>query len=74
MQNLTYDSTEFENLFTDTTDPKKKKANEEKKSEGASKQKKSVQFVDGKRGMNGGIVLARIKLTYVQMASMVDEM
>eukprot|EP00978_Attheya_sp_CCMP212_P042398 scaffold257793_cov35-Attheya_sp.AAC.1 len=75
MQNLTYDSTEFENLFTDTTDPKKKKANEPKKSgEGAPKEKKSVQFVDGKRGMNGGIILARIKLTYEQMATMVDEM
>ena len=40
------------------------------------KVKKSVQVIDGKRGMNGGsmIILARMKMTFEDMASYGDHM
>ena len=76
MEKLKYDNKEFENLFTDTTDPaaKKKKAASTSEAANKSKQKKSVQIIDGKRGMNGGIILARIKISFSDMAKMADTM
>jgi hypothetical protein len=36
--------------------------------------KKSVQVIDGKRSMNGGIVLLRLKIDYGKIAKMVNKM
>lgn len=70
---LKIDQDEFESLFTDTSHPAdKKKVPHEKP--GESKQKKSVQAIDAKRGMNGGIVLARIKVEFAVLAEMVTGM
>ena len=72
-ESLNIDHDEFESLFTDTSNPadKKKVASEKPKE---SKQKKSVQVIDAKRGMNGGIILARIKTEFSVLADMVNEM
>ena len=70
---LKVDQDEFASLFTDTSNPAdKKKATKEKPNE--SKQKKSVQVIDAKRGMNGGIILARIKIEFPLLAEMVTKM
>ena len=72
-ESLNVDQDEFESLFTDTALPTdKKKILNDKSSE--PKQKKSVQAIDAKRGMNGGIVLARIKVEFAVLAEMVSEM
>ena len=72
-ESLKVDQDEFQSLFTDTSNPAdKKKAASEKSA--ASKQKKSVQVIDAKRGMNGGIILARIKIEFDVLAEMVTEM
>jgi hypothetical protein len=72
-ESLNVDQDEFESLFTDTALPAdKKKILSDKTSE--PKQKKSVQAIDAKRGMNGGIVLARIKVEFAVLAEMVSEM
>ena len=70
---LKIDQDEFESLFTDTSNPadKKKAANDKP---AASKQKKSVQVIDAKRGMNGGIILARLKIEFSVLAEMVNNM
>lgn len=70
---LKFDQDEFESLFTDSSNPAdKKKAADDKST--ASKQKKSVQVIDAKRGMNGGIILARLKIDFPTLAQMVDSM
>lgn len=70
---LKFDQDEFESLFTDTTNPEdKKKVVSENTS--TSKQKKSVQVIDAKRGMNGGIILARLKIDFPVLAEMVNNM
>jgi hypothetical protein len=71
-ESLKVDQAEFESLFTDTSKPGDKKK-ETLKPE-ASKQKKSVQVIDAKRGMNGGIILARLKIEFSVLADMVSEM
>ena len=71
MDKLKYDNKEFENLFTDTSDPTAKKKKAASTSGDKSKQKKSVQIIDGKRGMNGGIILARIKISFSDLAKTV---
>lgn len=70
---LKVDQDEFASLFTDTSNPadKKKVVNDKPKE---TKQKKSVQVIDAKRGMNGGIILARIKIDFSVLADMVTEM
>ena len=70
---LKVDQDEFESLFTDTSKPGDKK-NVAKENPAASKQKKSVQVIDAKRGMNGGIILARIKIEFPELAEMIAEM
>lgn len=72
-ESLKVDQEEFESLFTDTSNSAdKKKVVSDKPKE--VKQKKSVQVIDAKRGMNGGIILARIKVEYTVLAEMVTEM
>ena len=70
---LKVDKDEFKSLFTDTSNPGDKK-HAAKEKPAASKQKKSVQVIDAKRGMNGGIILARIKIEFPVLAKMVTEM
>lgn len=71
-ESLKVDQAEFESLFTDTSKPGEKK--KEAANPSASKQKKSVQVIDAKRGMNGGIILARLKIEFSVLADMVTEM
>jgi hypothetical protein len=70
---LNVDQVEFESLFTDTSIPAVGKQVPQDKP-GETKQKKSVQAIDAKRGMNGGIVLARIKIEFAILADMVTVM
>ena len=76
MESLKYDTTEFDRLFTETVDPtaKKKKSDSGNASSSESKPKKSVQVIDAKRGMNGGIILARIKMDFDDLAFSVDKL
>lgn len=69
---LKVDQAEFESLFTDTSKPGDKDKEAAKPS--AAKQKKSVQVIDAKRGMNGGIILARLKIDFSVLAEMVAGM
>lgn len=75
MDKLEFDMQEFEELFTDQSKPgdKKKKAaagGAKKK----DKKKEVVSVVDAKRAMNGGIVLARIKLEFKEVENRVNKM
>ena len=72
-ESLNVDQVEFESLFTDTSNSAVGKQVPHDKP-GESKQKKSVQAIDAKRGMNGGIVLARIKIEFTILADMVTDM
>ena len=74
MRKLDYDSTEFESLFTETLDLSQKKKQITTTSSNPTKQKKSVQVIDGKRGMNGGIILARLKMDFKDLAKIIDHM
>ena len=76
MSQLKYDTSEFENLFTDKLDKKTIKSPTATggSSTGGGGPKKSVQVIDGKRGMNGGIILSRIKMKYSEIAKLVDMM
>lgn len=74
MEKLTYDPKEFEILFTESTNPAEKKKEAEARGGSASKKKENVQLIDGKRSMNGGIILARLKMSYAQIAGMVNIM
>eukprot|EP00980_Cylindrotheca_fusiformis_P027234 scaffold19459_cov135-Cylindrotheca_fusiformis.AAC.2 len=69
MTKLNYDQREFEELFTESADPKEKK---KKKTETTAK--KLVQVIDGKKSMNGGIILARLKMEYSTIAEIVTKM
>ena len=71
MDKLSYDVKEFEDLFTESADPKDKK---KKTGTSAKAEKKAVQVIDGKRSMNGGIILARLKIDYSRIAEIVDKM
>ena len=73
MQKLKYDVKEFESLFTESADPADKKKQQKKKGS-EKKEKKSVQVIDGKRSMNGGIILLRLRMAYNTIADMVDKM
>jgi hypothetical protein len=72
-ESLNVDQVEFESLFTDTSNSAVGKQVPHDKP-GEPKQKKSVQAIDAKRGMNGGIVLARIKIEFTILADMVTDM
>ena len=71
MHQLKYDEKEFEDLFTESADPADKKIAKQNKE---SRTKKAVQVIDGKRSMNGGIILGRLKMDYEKIAEMVDQM
>lgn len=73
MDKLKYDPKEFENLFTESSNPADKKKAAARKDK-SKQQKKAVQVIDGKRSMNGGIILARLKMEYSKIAEMVDVM
>lgn len=74
MEKLKIDNTEFESLFTETLDPSQKKKKVEKSKSSSVQQKKSVQVIEAKKGMNGGIILARIKMDFSELARIVDLM
>jgi len=77
MSQLKYDTSEFEDLFTDKLEKKKIKspaAGGAAGGGGGGGPKKSVQVIDGKRGMNGGIILSRIKMEYSDIAKLVNMM
>jgi hypothetical protein len=69
MDKLNYDVKEFEDLFTESADPADQKKKPEKKAA-----KKTIQVIDGKRSMNGGIILARLKMDYKRTAEIVDKL
>jgi hypothetical protein len=69
MDKLNYDVKEFEDLFTESADPADQKKKPEKKAA-----KKSIQVIDGKRSMNGGIILARLKMDYNRTAEIVEKL
>jgi hypothetical protein len=73
MSQLKYDEKEFADLFTESADLAST-ANIKSDKQNKSKAKKSVQVIDGKRSMNGGIILARLKMEYGKIAEMVDHM
>jgi len=70
MNKLNYDQKEFEELFTESADPKD--AKKTKKPEKSVK--KLVQVIDPKRSMNGGIILARLRIDYAKIADIVNKM
>jgi hypothetical protein len=74
MEKLDYDSSEFESLFTESLDPSQKKDKKKATTSNKTKQKKSVQVIEGKRGMNGGIILARLKMDFSELANIIDHM
>jgi hypothetical protein len=71
MDSLKYDVREFEDLFTESPDTAKAKMI---KTEKRVETKKSVQVIDGKRSMNGGIILKRLRIEYKALAEMVESM
>jgi len=71
MDKLKYDEKEFEDLFTESTDP----SNQKNQTKDTTKEKKKlVQVIDPKRSMNGGIVLARLKTEHSKIAEFVNRM
>jgi len=74
--NLDLDQDEFDSLFVMKTSPnqKSKKRPEEGANSAKKKKKASVQVISGKRGMNGGISLARIKVKFEDIAKAIDEL
>ena len=74
MDKLKIDTTEFESLFTETLDPSQKKKKKSNTDTDSAKPKKSVQVIEGKRGMNGGIILARLKMDFKEVAQVVNHM
>lgn len=72
MDKLNYDIKEFEDLFTESPDINAKQKSQQQKT--AKPEKKSVQVIDGKRSMNGGIVLKRLKMDYKIIAEVVNAM
>ena len=70
---LKVDQSEFLTLFTNNPNPADKKNATKEKSK-KPKERKSVQVIDAKRGMNGGIVLARVKPDFSVLAEMVTRM
>jgi hypothetical protein len=73
LHDLKFDEQEFENLFTESTEPADQKR-KSMRADSASKQKKLVQVIDGKRSMNGGIILLRLRLDYKLIAKLVETM
>jgi hypothetical protein len=72
MSHLNYDVKEFKELFTESADPAQQRRKKQQRD--TTKAKKSVQVIDGKRSMNGGIILLRLKLDYKKIARLVNSM
>lgn len=73
--NLKYEKEEFERLFAQAIDAQKEK--DKKEAGGTAKKSKSartVKVIDAKRGMNGDIILRKVKLTPMEVAKLVDNM
>jgi Subunit CCDC53 of WASH complex len=76
---LSFDSMEFNELFTE---PIVANANQQQRSKSIiasvadvkPKPKRAVQVIDVKRSMNGGIVLARLRLEYEKIATIIGNM
>jgi len=69
---LKYNPKEFEDLFIEEIS--KKKVEPKKAGGGEKKEKKAFQVIEGKRCMNGGIILARLKVPIDEVAKQVDMM
>ena len=79
MRTLKYDSAEFENLFTEPLNNKGATKSTIDSAQAVStgktsKPKKEVKVIDSKRGFNGDITLARIKMSYEDLANVIDRM
>ena len=74
MEKLEFDTKEFEELFTDQGKPTLKKKSGDGGSKKEKDKKKTISVIDGKRAMNGGIILARIKLSFDEVAAKVNKM
>ena len=73
MSQMKYDHKEFEDLFTQSADAAEKKKLKKATQKKVDK-KKAEQVIDGKRSMNGGIILLRLKMPYGEIAELVDHM
>ena len=71
LEGLDFDNEEFASLFTSEVGKKPAKKEETKKPL-SSKQK--VQLIDGRRRMNGSILLSKFKVDYKVLARQVDNM
>lgn len=67
------DIDEFEALFTQAVDADKEKEKKEKESTKFCK-KMSVKVIDSKRGMNGDIILRKVKLSPIEVATLIENM
>ena len=71
---LKLEKEEFEELFAQIIDAKKEKDKKQASEAKKSKASKTVKVIDAKRGMNGDILLRKVKLTAFEVATMVEHM
>lgn len=71
---LDIDIDEFEKLFTQAVDADKEKEKKEKEAAKSSKKSGTVKVIDSKRGMNGDIILRKVKLSPNEVATLVENM
>eukprot|EP00985_Skeletonema_marinoi_P013815 scaffold6903_cov119-Skeletonema_marinoi.AAC.7 len=65
---------EFERLFTQAVDVNKEGEKKEKGPAKSSKKSGIVKVIDSKRGMNGDIILKKVKLSPTEVATLVENM
>ena len=70
VQDIDIDEQEFKELFQAEVLPTQSKA---KNATGPTKRGAAVRVIDSKRANNGGIILARLKMTHDEMAEAVDK-
>ena len=68
MESLDIDEEEFKSLFQEEINDKEVKIS----GKGGGSKKDAVKVIDAKRANNGGIILARLKMSYEDMATAVD--
>jgi len=71
---LDIDMDEFEKLFTQAIDADKERGKKEKESVKSSKKSGTVKVIDSKRGMNGDIILRKVKLSPTEVATLIENM
>jgi hypothetical protein len=71
---LDIDIDEFEKLFTQAVDANKEREKKEKESAKSSKKSGTVKVIDSKRGMNGDIILRKVKLSPHEVAKLIENM